>query len=165
MVVLFGVFFLFLIVGVPIFMALGLSSLAYTHFISGVPDFFVLHRMAGGVDSFPLLAVPFFILAGNLMNSAGITNRIFAFATAIPLCDCIAPPETVSDAPIPPGDIASSRKTSKALHPGPPGTWSSQTHGCGSKADVPTLANVSAVSPSAIRLRNPPVVPSGPAGT
>jgi tripartite ATP-independent transporter DctM subunit len=47
-----------------------------------VPDFVVLHRMAGGVDSFPLLAVPFFILAGNLMNSAGITNRIFAFATA-----------------------------------------------------------------------------------
>lgn len=82
MVVLFGVFFIFLIVGVPIFMALALSSLAYTHFISGVPDFVVLHRMAGGVDSFPLLAVPFFILAGNLMNSAGITNRIFAFATA-----------------------------------------------------------------------------------
>ena len=39
--------------------------------------------MAGGVDSFPLLAVPFFILAGNLMNSAGITNRIYDFAVAI----------------------------------------------------------------------------------
>jgi tripartite ATP-independent transporter DctM subunit len=38
--------------------------------------------MAGGVDSFPLLAVPFFILAGNLMNSAGITNRIYDFAVA-----------------------------------------------------------------------------------
>ncbi|MBS0248074.1 MAG: TRAP transporter large permease [Proteobacteria bacterium] len=82
MIVLFGVFFVFLIAGVPIFIALGLSSLAYTHFIAGIPDFVVLHRMAGGVDSFPLLAVPFFILAGNLMNSAGITNRIFAFATA-----------------------------------------------------------------------------------
>ncbi len=81
MALLFVAFFVLLIVGVPIFIALGLSSLIYTHFISGIPDFVVLHRMAGGVDSFPLLAVPFFILAGNLMNSAGITNRIFAFAT------------------------------------------------------------------------------------
>ena len=39
--------------------------------------------MAGGIDSFPLLAVPFFILAGNLMNSAGITNRIYDFAVAL----------------------------------------------------------------------------------
>jgi tripartite ATP-independent transporter DctM subunit len=38
--------------------------------------------MVGGIDSFPLLAVPFFILAGNLMNSAGITNRIYDFAVA-----------------------------------------------------------------------------------
>lgn len=82
MALLFVAFFVLLIVGVPIFIALGLSSLIYTHFVSGIPDFVVLHRMAGGVDSFPLLAVPFFILAGNLMNSAGITNRIFAFATA-----------------------------------------------------------------------------------
>src|SRR5204862_2780025 len=36
-----------------------------------------------GIDSFPLLAVPFFILAGNLMNSAGITNRIYDFAVAL----------------------------------------------------------------------------------
>ena len=39
--------------------------------------------MYGGVDSFPLLAVPFFIWAGNLMNSAGITNRIYNFALAL----------------------------------------------------------------------------------
>ena len=52
--------------------------------ISGnIPDFVVIHRMYGGVDSFPLLAVPFFIWAGNLMNSAGITNRIYNFALAL----------------------------------------------------------------------------------
>src|SRR3712207_6172476 len=39
--------------------------------------------MAGGIDSFPLLAVPFFILAGNLMNNAGITNRIYNYALAL----------------------------------------------------------------------------------
>ena len=43
----------------------------------------VVHRMISGLDSFPLLAVPFFILAGNLMNNAGITNRIYNFALAL----------------------------------------------------------------------------------
>jgi tripartite ATP-independent transporter DctM subunit len=76
------VFLLILIAGVPVFIALAASSLMYTHFIAGIPDFVVLHRMVGGIDSFPLLAVPFFILAGNLMNSAGITNRIYDFAVA-----------------------------------------------------------------------------------
>jgi tripartite ATP-independent transporter DctM subunit len=76
------VFLLILIAGVPVFIALAASSLMYTHFMAGIPDFVVLHRMVGGIDSFPLLAVPFFILAGNLMNSAGITNRIYDFAVA-----------------------------------------------------------------------------------
>src|SRR6188472_3560081 len=83
MPVLIFVFFATLLAGVPVFIALAGSSLLYTHFIAGIPDFVILHRMAGGIDSFPLLAVPFFILAGNLMNSAGITNRIYDFAVAL----------------------------------------------------------------------------------
>src|SRR5258706_10487228 len=43
----------------------------------------VVHRMVSGIDSFPLLAVPFFIMAGNLMNHAGITNRIYNFALSL----------------------------------------------------------------------------------
>src|SRR3954453_12487851 len=82
MPVLIFVFFATLLAGIPVFIALAFSSLLYTHFIAGIPDFVILHRMAGGLDSFPLLAVPFFILAGNLMNSAGITNRIYVFAVA-----------------------------------------------------------------------------------
>jgi len=82
MTLLLVAFLILLLIGVPIFIALAGSSLLFTHFIAGIPDFVVLHRMAGGVDSFPLLAVPFFILAGNLMNSAGITNRIYDFAVA-----------------------------------------------------------------------------------
>src|SRR5213595_887703 len=82
MPVLIFVFIAVLLAGVPVFIALALSSLLYTHFIAHIPDFVILHRMAGGLDSFPLLAVPFFILAGNLMNSAGITNRIYDFAVA-----------------------------------------------------------------------------------
>ena len=77
------VFIVVLLTGVPVFIALAGASFIYTHFIAGLPDFVILHRMAGGIDSFPLLAVPFFILAGNLMNSAGITNRIYDFAVAL----------------------------------------------------------------------------------
>src|SRR5213082_2220538 len=83
MVVMAFVFIVVLLAGVPVFIALAGSSFIYTHFIAGLPDFVILHRMAGGIDSFPLLAVPFFILAGNLMNSAGITNRIYDFAVAL----------------------------------------------------------------------------------
>ena len=64
-------------------MALALSSLVYILLEGRVPDIVVMHRMINGVDSFPLLAVPFFILAGNLMNTAGITNRIYDFAKAL----------------------------------------------------------------------------------
>ena len=54
------------------------------HLVTGnTPPMVVVHRMISGIDSFPLLAVPFFILAGNLMNNAGITNRIYNFALAL----------------------------------------------------------------------------------
>jgi tripartite ATP-independent transporter DctM subunit len=79
---LFVLVFGLLILGVPIAVALGLSSLVFILLSGQVPDLVVIHRMVNGVDSFPLLAVPFFILAGNLMNTAGITNRIFDFAKA-----------------------------------------------------------------------------------
>src|SRR5581483_3478002 len=83
MSLLIAVFLVVLIVGVPVFIALAGSSLLYTHFVADIPDFVILHRMAGGTDSFPLLAEPLFILAGNLMNAAGITNRIYDFAVAL----------------------------------------------------------------------------------
>ncbi len=69
--------------GLPVAIAMAGSSLVYVLVSGNVPDTVVIHRMVGGLDSFPLLAVPFFILAGNLMNSAGITNRIYNFALAL----------------------------------------------------------------------------------
>src|SRR3569833_4768709 len=83
MTLLLFAFIAVLIAGVPVFIALAGSSLLYTHFIAVIPDFVILHRKSGGIDSFPLLAVPFFILAGNLMNSAGVTGRIYDFAVAL----------------------------------------------------------------------------------
>jgi TRAP-type C4-dicarboxylate transport system permease large subunit len=78
------VFFLFLMAGgVPVAIAMAGASLAYIVMSGNQPPLTVVHRMIGGIDSFPLLAVPFFILAGNLMNNAGITNRIYNFALAL----------------------------------------------------------------------------------
>ena len=80
MLLLIGSFLLLLIIGVPVALSMAVSSLLYVLVDGTMPDIAVLHRMIGGVDSFPLLAVPFFILAGNLMNIAGVTNRIYQFA-------------------------------------------------------------------------------------
>ncbi len=71
-----------LLIGLPVAVALGGASLLYVALTGDLPLLVVVHRMVNGIDSFPLLAVPFFIMAGNLMNSAGITDRIFHFAIA-----------------------------------------------------------------------------------
>jgi TRAP-type C4-dicarboxylate transport system permease large subunit len=69
--------------GIPVAIAMAGASLVYVMVTGDIPDYVIIHRMVGGLDSFPLLAVPFFIMAGNLMNSAGITNRIYNFALAL----------------------------------------------------------------------------------
>ena len=69
--------------GIPVAMAMAGSALIYIMFSGNLPAFVVVHRMISGIDSFPLLAVPFFIFAGNLMNNAGITNRIYNYALAL----------------------------------------------------------------------------------
>ncbi len=76
-------FLVLMICGVPVALAMAGASLLYVMLTGTVPDYVVIHRMVNGIDSFPLLAVPFFIMAGNLMNSAGITNRIYNFALAL----------------------------------------------------------------------------------
>ena len=78
------IIFLFLMTsGLPVAIAMAGSSLLYILISRDLPPFAVIHRMIGGIDSFPLLAVPFLIMAGNLMNNAGITNRIYNFALAL----------------------------------------------------------------------------------
>ena len=69
--------------GLPVAISMAGASLIYLFWQQTTPPFVVIHRMVSGIDSFPLLAVPFFILAGNLMNNAGITNRIYNFALAL----------------------------------------------------------------------------------
>lgn len=83
MLILLGTFLGLMVLGVPVAIAMAVASLAFILVSGTVPDVILAQRMIAGVESFPLLAVPFFILAGNLMNIAGVTGRIYAFAVAL----------------------------------------------------------------------------------
>ena len=78
-------FLILLSLGVPISYSIGISSLlTMLMSISALPTVTtVSERMATGLDSFALLAIPFFILAGQLMNSGGIARRLIDFAKVI----------------------------------------------------------------------------------
>ncbi|WP_292294239.1 TRAP transporter large permease [Marivita sp.] len=80
--VLFCVFVAGLVVGIPVAITLGVSSLAYL-LIAGIPPVVMPQKMYAGMDVFVLLSIPGFILAGNLMNRGGITQRIIRFANSI----------------------------------------------------------------------------------
>jgi TRAP-type C4-dicarboxylate transport system permease large subunit len=83
MAILIGTFLALMLFGLPVAVAMAGASLTYILVSGSVPDIVVAQRMIAGIESFPLLAVPFFILAGNLMNIAGITTRIYNFAVAL----------------------------------------------------------------------------------
>lgn len=83
MLILLGTFLGLMVLGVPVAIAMAVASLAFILVSGTVPDVILAQRMIAGVESFPLLAVPFFILAGNLMNIAGVTGRIYSFAVSL----------------------------------------------------------------------------------
>lgn len=74
----------FILLGVPIAVSMGLTSIVTFIFLGEISNLaMIAQRMYASTTSFTLLAIPFFILAGNLMNTGGITNRIFRFARAM----------------------------------------------------------------------------------
>lgn len=79
---LFGLFLLGLIIGLPVAVTLGVASLGYLT-MKGIPAVVMPQKMYAGMDVFVLLSIPGFILAGNLMNLGGITQRIIRFANAL----------------------------------------------------------------------------------
>lgn len=83
MLLLIGAFLVLMLVGVPVAISMFVASGLYLAIYGVAPDIIIAQRMMAGVESFPLLAVPFFILAGNLMNIAGVTGRIYSFAVAL----------------------------------------------------------------------------------
>ena len=80
----FAILLLLILLGVPVAMSIGLASLATIYiFDLGVPLTLLPAQTFSGIDSFPLMAIPFFIFAGELMNKAGITRRILDLADAV----------------------------------------------------------------------------------
>ena len=75
-------FVILLAIGMPVAFAVGIASVIY--FISqDIPFQIIVQRMVSSTQSFSLLAVPFFVLAGNLMNETGITKRLIKFSTVL----------------------------------------------------------------------------------
>lgn len=81
--VLFGSFAILLLLSVPIGIALGLATLTTIFYSGSLPVEFLMKELVTSVDSFPLMAVPFFILAGEIMGRGGISERLFNVANAI----------------------------------------------------------------------------------
>ncbi|AQQ04789.1 hypothetical protein B0E33_15430 [Roseibium algicola] len=83
--VLFGTFAFLMILGVPIAFAIGLAAFAtFLLFMSFDQSVYIVaQQVASGLDSFTLLAIPFFILAGNIMNRGGIAMRLIEFAKVL----------------------------------------------------------------------------------
>lgn len=76
--------FLFLLLfGAPIVFALGVSSLAILTLVMHVPVAIVAQRLYAGLDSFTIMAIPFFVIAGLIMDAGGISRRIVALADAL----------------------------------------------------------------------------------
>ncbi len=80
---LFSLFFILLVAGIPIAFTIGLSSLGVVLMEGRLPGIIVISKMFAGMDSFPLMAIPFFILTGTLANAGGLTERIFRLANAL----------------------------------------------------------------------------------
>lgn len=81
--VLFLCFFALLVINMPIAFALGIAAAVTLLVDDTLPINSIVTRAFTGVDSFTLLAIPFFIIAGELMNACGITERIVAFARSL----------------------------------------------------------------------------------
>ena len=69
--------------GVPVAFSIGITALTNLMIKGDIPLTIMVQRMVNGLDSFPFLAIPLFILAGQLMNRTGLTDRIFEFALSI----------------------------------------------------------------------------------
>ncbi|MGE4297099.1 MAG: TRAP transporter large permease [Desulfovibrionaceae bacterium] len=80
---LFIAFFVFLAMGVPIAIALGVAGLLAIHFGSHMPFLILPQKVFNGINSFPFMAIPLFLLAGNIMAEAKISDKLVALAAML----------------------------------------------------------------------------------
>jgi C4-dicarboxylate transporter DctM subunit len=79
----FGLFIAFLLIGIPIAISLAFASIGAILTLHTTPLSFVVQSLFSASDSFPLMAVPFFILAGDIMIHGGISKRLVDFANSV----------------------------------------------------------------------------------
>ena len=82
-IILFVVLFLLILTSTPISVALGLTTLFYIFYFTTLPMTQISDTLYNAVNSFPLMAIPFFILAANIMTHGGISRRLVAAANAV----------------------------------------------------------------------------------
>ena len=81
--ILFGAFLLLLFIGVPVAYAMSISAVFTLFFDPALPGIIIPQKMFSAMDSFPLMAIPFFMLAGSLMEQSGITRKLINFARSL----------------------------------------------------------------------------------
>jgi C4-dicarboxylate transporter DctM subunit len=80
---LFAAFMVLVVIDVPIAIALGLSGVLALWWVGSIPTMLAITRMVAGIDNFPLLAVPMFVLAGSIMENGGAAGRLVRLASAL----------------------------------------------------------------------------------
>src|SRR5438552_9810413 len=79
----FGLLIALMLTGMPISIALGLTVLTFLYTMTTVPIEAVALKLFTGIENFEIMAIPFFILAGNFLTHGGVARRMIAFATAM----------------------------------------------------------------------------------
>src|SRR5256714_10457141 len=79
----FGLLIALLLTGMPISIALGLTVLTFLYAMTTVPIEAVALKLFTGIENFEIMAIPFFILAGNFLTHGGVARRMIAFATSM----------------------------------------------------------------------------------
>src|SRR3974390_1088387 len=82
-ILIFGLLIVLMLTGVPISIALGLTVLSFLYVMTTVPIEAVALKLFTGIENFEIMAIPFFILAGNFLTHGGVARRMIRFATSM----------------------------------------------------------------------------------
>ena len=82
-VIIFGLLIALMLTGMPISIALGMTVLTFIYTMTNVPTESVALKLFTGIDNFEIMAIPFFILAGNFLTHGGVARRMINFATSM----------------------------------------------------------------------------------
>ncbi len=83
LVLIFAAFFFLMLIGIPIGLVIGIVSMGYLVIVGGIPLELIPQRLFAGIDKYPLMAIPFFILAAELMVEIKILQKLVNFAHAL----------------------------------------------------------------------------------